>query len=108
MPDDAQGPRVNLDANPNPDRAADRDSAMCNEAIDRQSMGMASSSSAEGPQASPDPKTDPNRAADGGLVMRELMDGSQAPAQEGWEIESEWLQEMEQELHEAGPWADLG
>ena len=61
VPGDAQGAGVNLDANPDPNRAADRDSAMCNKAVDRQNEGMASSSSAEGPQASPDPKTDPQQ-----------------------------------------------
>ena len=44
---------------------------------------------------------------DRGLAMREAMDDDQHPAQEGWELEQEWLQEQECEQDEVGPWADF-
>ena len=51
--------------------------------------------------------TDPERAAGGGVAVCEQVSESQHPAQEGWDLEYEWLQEVERENGEVGPWADF-
>ena len=43
----------------------------------------------------------------GGVSFTECEGGVQGPDQEGWDLEYEWLQEMEREQDEVGPWADF-
>ena len=85
------------------------------------------------PMDSLNPTDDPKRAADRDLgphnldtghhaLRSEVLHGdseltevsepqgqheSQGPDQEGWDLEYEWLQEVEREHDEVGPWADF-
>ena len=77
VPGDAQGAAgVNLDANLNPNGAADRGPAMCIEDIDGQSkstIGMPWPRNAKEPMVNPNPIHGPNGAADGDLDTRDAV-----------------------------------
>ena len=106
-PSHSEGPTVNPNPNHDLNGAADGDLDTRDAAANRQEMGFPASASTEGPKPSTDPMTDPERAAGGGAAVCELLSESQHPAQEGWDLEYEWLQEVERENDEGGPWADF-
>ena len=106
-PRSVEEPMVNLNLTYGPKRAADRDLDPRDEMANRHELGSLLPASTDGPKPSTDPMTDPVRAAGGGEALCEQGSGSQHPAHEGWDLEYEWLQEMERENDEVGPWADF-
>ena len=103
----AKEPMVNPNPIHGPNGAADGDLDTRDAVANRHDVGSLLSASTEGPKPSTDPMTDPERAAGGGVAVCEQLSESQHPAQEGWDLEYEWLQEVERENDEVGPWADF-